>query len=245
VLVTRYSSRRPKLSWLRRASPEPTERTVTTPLRMKLVDSSPAPRVSQSDELPGKSNYIIGSDRRNWHTQVPRYGKVKYEDVHPGVDLVYYGNQQQLEYDFIVSPGADPDVIELAFEGAQSLRVDDAGDLLLDIGDGEVRLKTPLIYQETDGGRVQIPGGYRKTGSDRVAFHRSGDFARDADQHGRRVERRDRSEQCQQHSDVRDQSQHTPDRQCRSGPDRVRRNQLSGDGDAERVPARVIPTGTR
>jgi uncharacterized repeat protein (TIGR01451 family) len=156
---------------LRRASPETTERTVTTPLRMKLVDSNPAPRVSQADELPGKSNYIIGSDRRNWHTQVPRYGKVKYEDVYPGVDLVYYGNQQQLEYDFIVSPGADPDVIELAFEGAQALRVDDAGDLLLDIGDGEVRLKTPLIYQETDGRRVQIPGGYRKTGSDRVAFH--------------------------------------------------------------------------
>jgi uncharacterized repeat protein (TIGR01451 family) len=156
---------------LRRASPETTERTVTTPLRMKLVDSNPAPRVSQADELPGKSNYIIGSDHRNWHTQVPRYGKVKYEDVYPGVDLVYYGNQQQLEYDFIVSPGADPDVIELAFEGAQSLRVDDAGDLLLDIGDGEVRLKTPLIYQETDGRRVQIPGGYRKTGSDRVAFH--------------------------------------------------------------------------
>ena len=89
---------------------------------MKLVDSNPAPRVSQENELPGKSNYIIGSDRRNWQTQIPRYGKVKYQDVYPGVDLVYYGNQQQLEYDFIVAPGANPDAIELAFEGARNAR---------------------------------------------------------------------------------------------------------------------------
>jgi len=156
---------------LRKAPPETNERTQTTLLRMKLVDSNPAPRVSQDDELPGKSNYIIGSDRRNWHTEVPRYGKVKYQDVYPGVDLVYYGNQQQLEYDFIVAPGADPDVIELAFEGAQDIHVEDSGDLLLDTGDSEVRLKTPVIYQETDGHRLEIPGGYRKTGSDRVAFH--------------------------------------------------------------------------
>jgi hypothetical protein len=100
-------------------------------LRMKLVDSNPTPRVSQENELPGKSNYIIGSDRRNWHTQVPRYGKVKYQDVYPGVDLVYYGNQQQLEYDFIVAPGADPDAIELAFEGARNIRVDAGGDLVV------------------------------------------------------------------------------------------------------------------
>jgi uncharacterized repeat protein (TIGR01451 family) len=140
-------------------------------LRMKLVDSNPTPRVSQENELPGKSNYIIGSDRRNWHTQVPRYGKVKYQDVYPGVDLVYYGNQQQLEYDFIVAPGADPDAIELAFEGARNIRVDAGGDLVLEAGDSEVRLKTPVIYQETDGHRVEIPGGYRKTDGDRVAFH--------------------------------------------------------------------------
>ena len=138
---------------------------------MKLVDSNPAPRVSQDDELPGKSNYIIGNDQRNWHTEVPRYGRVKYQDVYPGVDVVYYGNQQQLEYDFIVAPGADPDVIELAFEGAKDIHVDDTGDLLLDTGDSEVRLEAPVIYQEANGRRVQIPGGYRKTGGDRVAFH--------------------------------------------------------------------------
>jgi uncharacterized repeat protein (TIGR01451 family) len=139
-------------------------------LRMKLVDSNAVPRVSQDDELAGKSHYIIGSDRRNWHTDVPRYGKVRYQDVYPGVDLVYYGNQQQLEYDFIVAPGADPTVIELGFEGAERISVDVGGDLLLETGDNEVRLKAPIIYQDTEGRRVEIPGGYRKTGSNRVAF---------------------------------------------------------------------------
>jgi len=155
---------------LRQPSPQPNEPKPATLLRMKLVDSNPAPRISQGDELPEKSNYITGTDRRNWHTEIPRYAKIKYSDVYPGVDLVYYGNQRQLEYDFIVAPGADPESIELAFEGARSIHVAEAGDLLLDMGDSEVRLKAPLIYQETDGRRVEIPGGYRKSGSDRIAF---------------------------------------------------------------------------
>jgi uncharacterized repeat protein (TIGR01451 family) len=138
---------------------------------MKLVDSNPQPQVSHGNELPGKSNYIIGNDRRNWHTQVPRFAQVRYHGVYPGVDLVYYGNQRQLEYDFIVAPGADPDAIELAFEGVENIRVDRAGDLLLDTGDSEVRLKTPVIYQETGGHRVEIPGGYERIGADRVGFH--------------------------------------------------------------------------
>ena len=71
----------------------------------------------------------------------------------------------------MVAPGADPGVIELAFEGARRLQVDERGDLLLDLGDGEVRLKTPVIYQEMDGRRVDVAGGYKKTGSNRVAFH--------------------------------------------------------------------------
>jgi uncharacterized repeat protein (TIGR01451 family) len=154
---------------LRRSGHERTERAQPTLLRMKLVESNPSPRVAQTDELPGRSHYIIGRDPRNWHTQVPRYARVKYEDVYPGVDLVYYGNQQQLEFDFIVAPGADPDAIELAFEGCNRIRVDN-GDLLLESGGGEVRLKAPVIYQEIDGRRVEIPGGYSKTGSDRVAF---------------------------------------------------------------------------
>lgn len=75
---------------------------------MKLAGANRQPRISGLDELAGKNNYFLGNDPRQWKTDVPTYGKVKYEGVYRGVDLVYYGNQQQLEYDFIVAPGADP-----------------------------------------------------------------------------------------------------------------------------------------
>jgi hypothetical protein len=79
-----------------------------TTVRMKLIGANPQPPVAGLEELPGKVNYFIGNDPTKWRTNVPTYTKVKYEDVYPGVDLVYYGNQRQLEYDFVVAPGADP-----------------------------------------------------------------------------------------------------------------------------------------
>jgi hypothetical protein len=146
------------------------EHDEATILTMNLIDGNPAARVSRSDELPGKSHYIIGHDSRSWRTRVPRYAKVEYQNVYPGVNLVYYGNQRQLEYDFIVAPGANPDVIALGFEGAQSLHVGSAGDLVLGTAGGEVRLKTPVIYQEINGGRQEISGHYVMKGRERVGF---------------------------------------------------------------------------
>src|SRR6266566_4456761 len=110
-------------------------------LRMKLVGANQAANVTALDELPGKSNYFIGNDRKKWRTDVPTYGKVKYEGIYPGVDLVYYGNQRQLEYDFVVAPGADPKAITLAVEAGLPrhdrrggikplLRIDASGDLV-------------------------------------------------------------------------------------------------------------------
>src|SRR6266567_1432074 len=90
----------------------------TDTLRMKLVGANRAGNVTALDELLGKTNYFIGNDPKKWRTDVPTYGKVKYEGVYPGVDLVYYGNQRQLEYDFVVAPGADPKAIQLAVVGA-------------------------------------------------------------------------------------------------------------------------------
>jgi len=104
-------------------------------------------------ELPGKSNYFIGNDPKKWRTNVPNYAKVKYENVYPGVDLVYYGNQRQLEYDFVVQPGADPKPIKLGFTGdvkrkqAAALRVDGNGDLVVGTNGGEVIFHKPLVYQ--------------------------------------------------------------------------------------------------
>jgi Beta-propeller repeat/Abnormal spindle-like microcephaly-assoc'd, ASPM-SPD-2-Hydin len=89
-------------------------RTTDALLRMKLVGANPNPKIVGMDELPGKSNYFIGNDPKKWRTNVPNYAKVKYANVYPGVDLVYYGNQGQLEYDFVVQPGADPRSIQLA-----------------------------------------------------------------------------------------------------------------------------------
>ena len=120
----------------------------TKVMRMKLVGGNAKGRIVGLDELPGRSNYFVGNDPKKWRTNVPSYAKVKYKDVYPGVDLVYYGNQRQLEYDFVVAPGADPNQIKLSFAGADGMRVDAAsGDLVLKMGDDEVRFRKPAVYQ--------------------------------------------------------------------------------------------------
>ena len=138
---------------------------------MKLVGANQAAKVAALEELPGKSNYFIGNDPKKWRTDVPTYGKVKYEGVYPGVDLVYYGNQRQLEYDFVVAPGADPKAITLAVGAGlprhdravqpglsrhnhnggvkPPLRIDANGDLVVGAEGGEVRFHKPFVYQPT------------------------------------------------------------------------------------------------
>lgn len=139
-------------------------------LRMKLVGANPAPQVMGLDELPGKSNYFIGNEPRKWRTNIPHYGKVRYENVYPGVDLVFYGNQGQLEYDFIVAPGADPTAITLAFEGAEKLEMDARGDLVLHTALGHIRLQKPIVYQEVDGAKQPIRGRYVLKNQHRAGF---------------------------------------------------------------------------
>ena len=129
-------------------------------IRMKLVGANPQPKVVGSKKLPGIVNYFIGNDPKKWQTNVPTYAKVKYEDVYPGVDVVYYGNQQQLEYDFIVSPGVDPKTIALEFDGADKIEVDKRGDLVLRTTGGEVRQRKPRIYQDINGVKRPVEGGY-------------------------------------------------------------------------------------
>jgi len=140
-------------------------------VRMKLAGANPEAQVTGREELPGKTNYFIGNDPAHWRTDIPTYARVQYKEVYPGIDLVYYGNQQQLEYDFIVGSGSDPGSIKLTFEGASNVRVDDQGDLLLTTAGGEIRQRAPLIYQEVDGVRREISGGYTFTGNQEVGFH--------------------------------------------------------------------------
>ncbi len=110
-------------------------------LRMKLVGSNPAARVQGLDRLEGHTNYFIGNDSAKWRTNVPQYGKVQYQNIYPGVDLIYHGTQRQLEYDFVVSPGADPKRITLQFDGAERLELDGNGELVLHTAAGEFRQK--------------------------------------------------------------------------------------------------------
>ena len=123
---------------------------------MKLVGGNPNPQIKGLDELPGKVNYFRGKDPKQWQTNIPTYAKTKYEKVYPGIDLVYYGNQRQLEYDFIVAPGADPKAMRLSFEGADKATIDAQGDLVLHTAGGDVRLRKPIAYQTVDGQRHDV-----------------------------------------------------------------------------------------
>jgi hypothetical protein len=141
-----------------------------TLLRMTLVGANSSPTISGVEELPGKSNYFIGSNPSMWRRNLPTFAKVKYENVYPGIDLAYYGSQGQLEYDFIVAPGADPRMIELSFPGAEELSIDSEGDLVIGLKHGEIVERAPTFFQEVNGIKETIAGRYILKGSNRVAF---------------------------------------------------------------------------
>ena len=101
---------------------------------MRIVGANKQSEVKGLDKLVTKSNYFIGNDPAKWRTDIPNYKRVKYSDVYPGIDLEYYGNQGRLEYDFIVLPGSDPDVISLQFEGTDSICMNEKGELVLKTG---------------------------------------------------------------------------------------------------------------
>ena len=154
-------------------------------LRMKLVGANRDATVAGTNELPGKVNYFLGNDPKTWRRNVPTYAKVRYQNVYRGVDLVYYGNQAgQLEYDFVVAPGADPAAITLDVEAHGSparppLRIARDGDLIVDLDGGDVRFHKPVVYQPaiddahrtSDFGlRTAVDGHYVLTASNQVRF---------------------------------------------------------------------------
>ena len=157
----------PASAQLRRSVDVPGKNTV---LRMNLVKANLSAKVTGEDELSGRSNYFIGNDPKQWHTDVPTYAKVKYEGIYPGVDLLYYGNQRQLEYDFVLSPGADPHRIQFDVRGARNISTDKDGDLIFHFMDGELRWRKPVVYQETNGTRQTIDGHYVIRHGHRVGF---------------------------------------------------------------------------
>lgn len=138
--------------------PAPIKQSV---VRMKLEGANPSPAIDGMEQLPGIVNYFIGNDPAKWRTKIPIYAKVHYKEAYPGIDLAYYGNQGKLEYDFIVAPGADPNQIKLAFEGASDIRIAASGDLVLTTALGDVRVQKPVVYQvEKDGHKTLVAGDY-------------------------------------------------------------------------------------
>jgi hypothetical protein len=143
----------------------------TITLDMKLLGSNRKADIEPSDQLPGVSNYFIGNDPSKWQTGVPTYGRVTYRGVYPGVNLAYHGNGSQLEYDFTVAPNGDPGLIRLSFSGALGLKIDKGGDLLLRLRSGDLRQLKPHIYQEVNGEKRAVDGGYVLRGKRIVGFH--------------------------------------------------------------------------
>lgn len=145
-----------------------TEKTAV--VRMAWKGADPHVKVTGLESLAGKSNYLIGSDQSKWRTNVESFAKVKYENLYPGINLVFYGNQQQMEYDFVVAPGVDPNAIRLAFAGEGSLSIDKQGNLVIQVGREKVVQKAPVVYQEVNGTRQPVAGSYVKKGKHEVGF---------------------------------------------------------------------------
>lgn len=139
-------------------------------LRMELVGANPAAGLAGLERLPGKVNYLIGNDPRAWHTSIPIYSRVRSAQVYPGVDLVFHGSERQLEYDFVVSPGADPNRVLLRVTGAKQIELDQSGDLVLHTANTEFRMHKPVIYQPVGSERRLVQGAFALRANGEVGF---------------------------------------------------------------------------
>ena len=141
-----------------------------TVIRMQLVGANSAPAMTGVEALPGKVNYLIGNDPSKWQTEVPLYSQARSEQVYPGVDLLFHGDERQLEYDFVVAPGADPSKIAFRIRGAARMKINAHGDLVLHGTDSDFVMHKPVIYQTIAAERRPIEGSFVKRGKNEVAF---------------------------------------------------------------------------
>jgi hypothetical protein len=154
-------------------SPNPTdaEGAQATALHLEFSGAENAAQVEGEGELRAKTNYLLGSDPGHWHTGVPNYGEVRYRRIYKGVDAVFHGDNQHLEFDFDVAAGANPGRIAMKIEGARNIRLNAEGDVLLGVDDGrEVILGKPRVYQEISGVRREVNGNFLLAGKGRIRF---------------------------------------------------------------------------
>ena len=140
-------------------------------LRMRLLGANATAAFTSESEMAGKRNYISGKRPEKWHTNVPTFGRVTQHQTYAGIDLTYYGNQGQLEYDFIIQPGADPQVIHLGVQGGDKVRTDADGNLLVTMSGGEIRFQKPFAYQQNGAEKTVVAADYVLKGKDVVGFH--------------------------------------------------------------------------
>jgi uncharacterized repeat protein (TIGR01451 family) len=143
---------------------------ISAVLRLQLLNANTSPAISGQDKLPGYSNYLIGKDESKWVTRIPQYGKVEYSQIYPGIDLLYYGNQRQLEYDFVVAPGADPNAIAFQVQGTDKVELGARGQLTMHLQKTALELQKPVVYQQVNGERRQVAANYILQGDGRVSF---------------------------------------------------------------------------
>jgi hypothetical protein len=139
-------------------------------VRMQFVNANAQAQIRGDAEQPGKINYLIGNDPAQWRTGVATFAQVRVEQLYPGIGLIYYGNQQQLEYDFTIAPHANPEQIAIQFAGMDKISVGPRGELILTIGKDEIRQPKPLLYQTVNGARAEISGSYKIVDAHTVAF---------------------------------------------------------------------------
>lgn len=146
------------------------QKDLSAVVRMQLAGGNSSPRVAASGQLPGVSNYFIGNDPGKWRSDVAHYARVSYEDVYPGVDMAFHGAQRQVEFDFVVAPGADATPIGFHFTGTQSMKTDDSGNLVIASAAGDILLHKPVAYQEQNGKRQPVDARFVLNAKNRVNF---------------------------------------------------------------------------
>jgi hypothetical protein len=139
-------------------------------VQMQFPNANARAGIRGDGELPGKINYLIGNDPAKWQTGLPTFSRVQIAEIYPGINLVFHGNQDQLEYDFAIAPGANPNLIKIRFDGVDKIAIAPQGGLVLKIGAGEFRQSAPEIYQNMGGARKTVTGGYKLLDARTVAF---------------------------------------------------------------------------
>lgn len=155
-------------------SRDPQHQPAISVLRLKWIGANPQPQMVAEHPLPGRVNYLVGRDPARWHTGVPTFAQVRYRDVFPGADAIFYAKDGEFEYDLVLAPGADPEKIGFALEGAKSMRLAENGDLVLKLENAEVRQRRPQVYQEINGTRHLLPAHYVIHGDNSVSYEVAG-----------------------------------------------------------------------